>query len=88
MNVKYEASFQRDLKNIRDKNFLREIKNSVDDAKKAESVLQINNLKKLKGYKTFYRIRLGDYRIGVEIVEGEIIFVRFLHRREVYRFFP
>ncbi|MBX6423476.1 type II toxin-antitoxin system RelE/ParE family toxin [Thermosulfurimonas sp. F29] len=45
-------------------------------------------MKKLKGYKDFYRIRIGDYRIGLQIKENKIIFVRFLHRKEIYRCFP
>jgi len=64
------------------------MRNVIDEVKKAGNTQQISNLKKLKGYEIFYRIKLGDYRIGIEIVEDEIIFVRFLHRREVYRFFP
>ena len=88
MNVRYEASFEKDLRRIRDKSLLQRIKNAIDDVKKVEGVHLINNLKKLKGYDAFYRIKLGDYRIGIELVENELIFVRFLHRREVYRFFP
>ena len=88
MNVRYEARFERDLRNIRNKNLLQRMRNVIDEVKKAGNTQQISNLKKLKGYEIFYRIKLGDYRIGIEIVEDEIIFVRFLHRREVYRFFP
>lgn len=88
MNVKYEASFEKDLRNIQNKNLLQKIKVAIDDVKKAADVRQIANLRKLRGYETFYRIKIGDYRIGVEIIKDEIIFTRFLHRREVYRFFP
>jgi hypothetical protein len=34
----------------------------------------------MQGYESFYRIRLGDYRIGIEVFEDEIIFVRFFHK--------
>ncbi|WP_201279130.1 type II toxin-antitoxin system RelE/ParE family toxin [Leptolyngbya iicbica] len=43
---------------------------------------------KLKGYQAFYRIRIGNYRIGLKVTDQEVIFVRLLHRREIYRFFP
>jgi mRNA interferase RelE/StbE len=45
---------------------------------------------KLTGYKTFYKIRVGDYRIGLHIdAESEIVeFQRVLHRRDIYRNFP
>ena len=88
MNVKYESSFEKDLRKIRDKNLLQKIKDAINETRQAKSAKDINSLKKLKGYEAFYRIKLGDYRIGIEIVENEIIFTRFLHRKEVYRFCP
>ncbi|NPA92437.1 MAG: type II toxin-antitoxin system RelE/ParE family toxin, partial [Chloroflexi bacterium] len=39
-------------------------------------------------YTSFYRIRLGDYRLGLEIEGDTVVFVRFLHRRDIYRYFP
>jgi len=48
----------------------------------------IQNLKKMQGYDTFYRIRLGDYRIGIEVVADQVILVRILHRKYIYRYFP
>ncbi len=45
---------------------------------------------KLSGYQTFYRIRIGDYRIGIHINSDEqlVELQRVLHRREIYRKFP
>lgn len=45
---------------------------------------------KLSGYQTFYKIRVGDYRIGLQINSDEhlVEFLRVLHRREIYRKFP
>ncbi len=88
MKVRYEASFAKDLKNIREKNLLDRIKNVIEEVKIADNINKINSLKKLKGYDTFYRIKFGDYRVGIQIVNNEIIFTRFLHRREIYRYFP
>jgi mRNA-degrading endonuclease RelE of RelBE toxin-antitoxin system len=35
-----------------------------------------------------YRIRIGDYRLGI-IFDGEtLIFERVLHRKGIYRYFP
>ncbi len=45
-------------------------------------------MKKMQGYDTLYRIRLGDYRIGIEIVADQVILVRFLHRKDIDRYFP
>lgn len=45
---------------------------------------------KLSGYQTYYKIRVGDYRIGLYIDTNErlVEFQRVLHRREIYRKFP
>jgi mRNA interferase RelE/StbE len=64
------------------------LKQIILTCKQSESLGEINNLKKMQGYESFYRIRLGDYRIGIEVFEDEIIFVRFLHRKDIYKFFP
>ncbi len=49
---------------------------------------EIPDIKAMRGYAGRYRIRIGDYRIGIE-VNGDVIEVmRVLHRREFYRYFP
>lgn len=45
-------------------------------------------LKKRNGTENCYRIRVKDYWIGVTIEEDTVEFVRCLHRRDLYRFFP
>jgi mRNA interferase RelE/StbE len=48
----------------------------------------IPNLKKLKGYKFYYRIRFGNYRAGIRIQNNMLVFERLLHRKDIYKFFP
>ncbi len=50
----------------------------------------VGKTQKLSGYRSFYKIRVGDYRIGLHIVANEhlVEFQRVLHRREIYRKFP
>ena len=88
MKVAYEAAFLRDLKRVRSKKVRRRVQRVIEEVKKASAPHEILGLTKLRGYETFYRIRVGDYRIGIEIVDDTIIFVRFLHRRDIYRYFP
>ncbi|SEH05858.1 type II toxin-antitoxin system RelE family toxin [Candidatus Venteria ishoeyi] len=88
MNVHFERSFLRDIRKIRDKQLLDQIEKIITDVKQAESLDVMRNLKKLQGYNTFYRIRLRDYRLGLEYMDGDIVFVRILHRRDIYRYFP
>lgn len=88
MKVKFESTFQKDLTKIKDKKILQKLKSIILNCKEAEGVNQIEKLKKLQGYNTFYRLRIGDYRVGLEINKYMIIFTRFLHRKDIYKFFP
>lgn len=88
MNIRFESKFAKDLQRISDGRLLKAVKELVLACKEAESLSEISQVKKLKGYDTFYRVRIGDYRIGLEIAEDELIFVRCLHRKEIYRYFP
>ncbi len=42
----------------------------------------------MKGNNNRYRIRIGDYRIGIEVQGYQVEMMRVLHRREFYRYFP
>jgi mRNA interferase RelE/StbE len=48
----------------------------------------VPNLKKMSGASGYYRLRVGDYRIGLFVDGEEVEFVRVLHRKDVYRHFP
>jgi len=47
-------------------------------------------MEKLSGYEDYYKIRIGNYRIGIEVFRDERIarFSRVLHRKDFYRHFP
>jgi mRNA interferase RelE/StbE len=88
MKIKFESKFEKDLRNIKDKKLLTKIKEVILECKAVQSLNEIKNIKKMQGYQTFYRLKIGDYRVGIEIINDELIFVRFLHRKDIYKFFP
>jgi len=84
----FKKSFLKDVKALHSKKLKERIKSTIRDVEKAETLQCIGNLTKLKGSEKYYRIRIGDYRIGI-IVEGQMVtFIRCLHRREIYRYIP
>lgn len=88
MNVEFRSSFARDLKRIRDRDLRRRVGEIIELVERVQSLQEVENIKKLRGGDCYYRIRVGDYRVGL-LVEGDIVtFVRFLHRKDVYRYFP
>lgn len=88
MKIAFEASFAQDLKPIRDQQLLQRVQQVIENVREAAAINTVVGVKKLQGYETLYRLRLGDYRIGIEVLEEQVIFVRFLHRKDIYRYFP
>jgi mRNA interferase RelE/StbE len=88
VNVEFRKSFEKDLAKIRDEDLLSRIKAAIEDVEAAESLVDLTNVKKLKADGDSYRMRIGDYRVGFTNDEDVITFVRILHRKEMYRYFP
>jgi mRNA interferase RelE/StbE len=84
----FRASFAKDIRSIKSKDILSRIKEVVEQVEKAQSFQEVTNIKKLKGGRNYYRIRVGEYRIGLAVEGNEITFVRCLNRKEIYRYFP
>lgn len=83
------------------KRFLKELsKLSGDIQSKAEKIafenLQCDNpfdlgyIEQMKGYPGKYKIRIGQYRIGITVDKDNKLIVcnRIAHRKDIYRFFP
>ena len=88
MLVKIDKSFQKDVKKIKERIILKRIAATIRQVQKAENISTIKSIKKLSGTSNNYRIRIGEYRIGLIITEKAVIFIRFLHRKDIYKFFP
>jgi len=84
----FRNSFLKDLKAIRDKQLLSRVKETIELVENADSLTALHNLKPLKGEKNYYRIRIGEYRLGLAVQNDNVAFVWFLHRKEIYRYFP
>jgi len=88
MKTAFKASFLKAIKKIDSNQLKADIANAILNVESAESLIQISQLKKLKGYKQYYRIRIGDYRIGIKIEGDTVFFVEIDHRSNIYRIFP
>ena len=88
MEIKIDKSFQKDTRRIKDKSILVKIADTIEAIQKARNLSEIRNLKKLRGAQLTYRIKIGDYRIGIIISESTVEFIRCLHRKDIYKYFP
>jgi mRNA interferase RelE/StbE len=88
MQVEFLSRFNKDIDRIHLKSVKKSILAVIEEAKNANSPSQLKNIKKLTGFKSAYRIRIGEYRIGIFIEDNKAQFARVLNRKEIYRFFP
>lgn len=88
MKVEFNNSFLRDLKQLREKRLKERVAEMIRFVEQAEGLDAITGLKKLSGESRYYRLRLGDYRAGIMLDDDTVVFVRFLHRKDIYRYFP
>ncbi|MCK6539745.1 MAG: type II toxin-antitoxin system RelE/ParE family toxin [Anaerolineales bacterium] len=88
MKVEFKSSFVRDLKKVKEKQLQNQVLQIIGKVEKSAVISEIEQLKKLRGGDVYYRIRLGDYRIGLKVENDKVYFIRFLHRKDIYRYFP
>jgi mRNA interferase RelE/StbE len=89
MQVLFDRSFSRALGKIKNPKVLEDIENVILECEEASSITKIKSLKKLRGFKTYYRIKIRDYRIGIELEKPKTLhFITVLHRKEIYKKFP
>ncbi len=88
MKVDFKKTFLKELEKLKNKSLKNSIYNSIIQVELAESILEIKNIKKLAGFEMYYRLRVGDYRIGLKLENDTVNFVIFEHRKDIYKTFP
>ena len=88
MELIFKDSFLKDVKRIKETVVKKKITAVISDSRKATSSLDLKNVKKLEGSAAYYGIRVGDYRIGIKLQGKTLIFMRWLNRKNIYRYFP
>jgi len=86
--VVFDKSFSKSLGKLKDSTVLNNLESIIFFCESAKNIKTIPNLKKLKGYRNYYRIKSGPYRIGLEIEQDTIRFITVLHRKDIYKKFP
>jgi mRNA interferase RelE/StbE len=88
MITEFTRHFLKDLDKINQPAVKKDVSNIIRQIEKATSLFEVTNIKRLKGYQTAYRIRSGDYRIGLYIENNIVEFARIAHRKDIYKIFP
>jgi len=88
MEVAFTKTFSKQIDAILNESLKLRLAEVVQNVILASTLQDIANLKKMKGYQTAYRIRVGDYRVGLFFENDTILFAYMAHRRDIYNKFP
>lgn len=89
MIVSFDRSFQKSLDKIHDPLIARQVEKLIQKILVITSIRQLPQAKKLQGFSVYYRIRIGNYRIGCVLNNpSEIIFITIADRKDIYKKFP
>jgi mRNA interferase RelE/StbE len=88
MKTAFKASFLKAIEKIRDQQLKSEVAQIIEKVETANDLRSVPNLKKLKGRMKHYRIKVGDYRIGIKIKDDIVYFADLAHRKDIYKHFP
>jgi len=91
MNISYRKLFLKDLSDYKSDVIYQKVYKMVfEDIPKIEKFNEIfdsYDVIPLKGATNRYRIKINEFRVGFEFNNDNLEFMRFLHRREFYRYF-
>lgn len=87
MNVEIRSSFVKTAKKLPSA-IQQKVAEVIEQIETAQNIREISNCKKMTGYKTAYRIKIEDYRLGLFYEKGTIELTTIMHRKDIYRYFP
>lgn len=89
MKVIFDRSFYKCLDRGLPKQIAKQVIEVIEKLEHAPGVHALPNIKKLAGFKNYYRIRIGQYRLGLELEDKQTVrLIMICHRKEIYRKFP
>lgn len=87
--IEYKKRFLKELSKLPE-NIQAQIEKKVFKELICDNPFDLGYLEQMKGYPEKYKIRIGQYRIGVTIDKQNKIIIcnRIAHRKDIYKFFP
>jgi mRNA interferase RelE/StbE len=88
MEVRYSKKFLKQLAGIPSDSRSKIETFVFSDIVTVNSIAELGKVEKMQGYDGFYKVRFGQYRLGLVIENGIITVKTVMHRKEIYNFFP
>ena len=89
MEIAYSKTFLKDLTKVFPSKTKEKIEKFVfEELPGFTSIEKAGNIEQLTGYKDYYKIRFGDFRVGLLKKDNTIKLLRVMNRKEIYKYFP
>jgi len=88
MKIIVQKSFEKDIAKINDKQLAAIVYALIEELESCQNLSNVPHLKKMAGKGNYYRIRVGNYRLGLKLSEETLILLRFMSRKDIYKYFP
>lgn len=88
MKVEARKSFEKDIEKISNKKLAKQVSVLIQELENCHTLSEIHHVKKMKAEGNYYRIRIGNYRLGLKQEQQTLVLLRFMDRKDIYTYFP
>ena len=89
MNFEFDHSFLKSLRKLKDVQLREKVEQLILSLEQTDSLSEISSVKRIVGFKSYYRVRIGDYRLGLEKLSTDSVrLIVIAHRKDIYNLFP
>ena len=88
MKVEPTRLFRRDVRQLGSAQIRRRLEQVIQELIAADNITEVSGVSRMTAPGEHYRIRIGEYRLGITMDGETAILRRFLPRGEIYRRFP
>lgn len=89
MKVEFDHSFLKSLRKLKDVQLREKVEQLILSLEQTDSLSKISSVQKIVGFKCYYRVRIGDYRLGLEKLSTHSVrLIVIAHRKDIYNLFP
>ena len=88
MKVQYKKKFLKQLSIIPVSTRIRIEQFVFEELPSITQIETTGKIEKMKGYDGYYKVRFGDYRVGMRKEDDSLTLKIAMHRKDIYKYFP
>ncbi len=91
MKISYSKQALKEIEGLRDPVAVKGLVRAIRILEEVENLHSLAQVKALAGGGGYFRMRIGNYRMGMRMADEAndgVLLLRVMHRREIYRHFP